>query len=249
MSAPERAPLGAALALLLSVVSLTGALSPVLMAGSIGLLSVLLAIAWPELLELPSPAGTRVVIALSGIAGAALALLAGEDISAMSAVVMVCAGGVLASFLHQMLRRSRHQLTASLTGTVAGVFIAVIAACWVLAQAQAVADGTTGVITALTAGLAAALLLNTLPVHALPRLLLAVAAGTAVTVLVASSLTGLGLLLPLGIGLVVSIGASCAQLLLGSSLVSAEPVPSLAPAAGSVATVGVVAHVAIAMLL
>ena len=38
-------------------------------------------------------------------------------------------------------------------------------------------------------------------------------------------------------------------LLLGSSLVSSEPVPSLAPAAGSVATVGVVAYVAIAMLL
>lgn len=249
MSAPERAPLGAALALLLSVVSLTGALSPVLMAGSIGLLSVLLAIAWPELLELPSPVGTRVVVAASGIGGATLALLAGQDISAMSAIVMVCACGVLASFVHQMLRRSRHQLTASLTGTVAGVFIAVLAACWVLAQAQAVADGTTGLITALTAGLAAALLLNTLPVHALPRLILAVAAGTAVTVLVASSLTGLGLLLPLAIGLVVSISANSAQLLLGSSLVSTEPVPSLAPAAGSVATVGVVAYVAIAMLL
>lgn len=249
MSAPERAPLGAALALLLSVVSLTGAHSPVLMAGSIGLLSVLLAIAWPELLELPSPVGTRVVVALSGVAGAALALLAGQRISAISAVVMVCACGVLASFAHQMLRRSRHQLTASLTGTVAGVFIAAIAACWVLAQAHAVADGTTGLITALTAGLAAALLLNTLPIRALPRLIVAVVVGTAITALVATSLTGLGLLLTLAIGLVVTIGATCAQLLLGSSLVSSEPVPSLAPAAGSVATVGVVAYVAIAMLL
>src|SRR5690625_7850586 len=79
MSAPERAPLGAALAMLLSVVSLTGAHSAVLMAGAIGVLSVLLAISWPELLELPSPVGTRLVMGASGIAGAGLALLTGQE--------------------------------------------------------------------------------------------------------------------------------------------------------------------------
>ena len=249
MSAPERAPLGAALAMLLTVVSLTGAHSPVLMAGAIGVLSVLLAISWPELLELPSPVGTRLVMGASGIAGAGLALLTGQEVTGPTAVVMVCGAGVFAAFVHQMLRRDRHRLTASLTGTVSGVFIATISACWVLAQAQAVADGATGVVTAISAGLAGALLLNTLPVGALARLLLAVVGGTGVTVLVAASLTGLNPLLMVGIGVVVTVSASSAQLLLGSSLVSAEPVPSLAPAAGSVATVGVVAHVVITMLL
>src|SRR5699024_5677122 len=249
MSAPERAPLGAALAMLLTVGSLTGAHSPVLMAGAIGVLSVLLAISWPELLELPSAIGTRLVMGAAGIAGAGLALLTGQDVTGASAVVMVCGAGVFAAFVHQMLRRDRHRLTASLTGTVSGVFIATISACWVLAQAQAVADGATGVVTAISAGLAGALLLNTLPVGALARLLLAVVGGTGVTVLVAASLTGLNPLLMVGIGVVVTVSASSAQLLLGSSLVSAEPVPSLAPAAGSVATVVVVADVLITMLL
>lgn len=249
MSAPERAPLGAALAMLLTVVSLTGAHSPVLMAGAIGALSVLLAVSWPELLELPSPAGTRLVVGASGMAGAGLALLSGQDLTGASAVLMVCGAGVFASFVHQMLRRDRHQLTASLTGTVSGVFIAAISACWVLAQAQAVAEGGTGVVTAISAGLAAALLLNALPAPALARLLIAIIAGTAVTMLVATAVTGHDMWLMGGIGLVVTISASCAQLLLGSSLVSAEPVPSLAPAAGSVATVGVVAHVVTSLLL
>src|SRR5690625_4561053 len=118
MSAPERAPLGAALAMLLTVVSLTGAHSPVLMAGAIGVLSVLLAISWPELLELPSAIGTRLVMGAAGIAGAGLALLTGQDVTGASAVVMVCGAGVFAAFVHQMLRRDRHRLTASLTGTV-----------------------------------------------------------------------------------------------------------------------------------
>ena len=62
MPAPERAPLGAALALLMAVVSLTGSVSPVLMAVAVALLSLLIGIAWPALLELPSPAGTRAVV-------------------------------------------------------------------------------------------------------------------------------------------------------------------------------------------
>ena len=75
MTAPERAPLGAALALLMAVVSLTGSVSPVLMAVSVGLLSLLIGIAWPTLLELPSPAGTRAVVAGTGILGALVAVL------------------------------------------------------------------------------------------------------------------------------------------------------------------------------
>ena len=46
MTAPERAPLGAALALLLALVSLTGSLSPVLMATSVALLGLWIGIGW-----------------------------------------------------------------------------------------------------------------------------------------------------------------------------------------------------------
>src|SRR5699024_11763840 len=86
--------------------------------------------------------------------------------------VQTCAlpiSGVFAAFVQQMARTERRDLTASLTGTVAGVFVAAIAACWIVAQSTAVDSGTTGLVTAVAAGLAGTLLLNATPLPALPR--------------------------------------------------------------------------------
>ncbi|WP_394216978.1 hypothetical protein [Brachybacterium vulturis] len=248
MTVPERAPLGAALALLLTVVSLTGALSPVLMAASLALLALLIGIAWPGLLELPSPGGTRVVVAGTGIVGTLVTVLSPERISPLTGVVMVCATGVFAAFVHQMVRAERRDLTASLTGTVAGVFVAGISASWIIAQSAAVEAGTTGMITAIAAGLAATLLVNSTPLPPVPRFLLSALSGVGVTMVLAVSLAGLGPALAAAIGLVTAIGASCAHLLTGSSLVAKEPLPSLAVAAVPVATVGVVAHLVVLLL-
>ncbi|MGP9538543.1 hypothetical protein ACT3SP_11055 [Brachybacterium sp. AOP43-C2-M15] len=248
MTVPERAPLGAALALLLAVVSLTGPLSPVLMAMAVALMVLLLGIAWPDLLELPSPVGTRVVVVGTGLIGALLTVLGPERFTALSGVVMVCATGVFAAFVHQMIRAERRELTESLTGTVAGVFVTGIAACWVLAQTGAVAAGSTGVVTAVAAGLAATLLLNSTPLPSLPRFAVSALAGLAVTAALAAALAGLWWPVAAAVGLVTAIGASCAHLLTGSSLVAKEPVPSLAVAAVPVATVGVVAHLVVVLL-
>ncbi|ASK65352.1 hypothetical protein CFK39_05375 [Brachybacterium avium] len=248
MTVPERAPLGAALALLLAVVSLTGPLSPLLMAASVALLALLIGIAWPELLELPSPGGTRVVVAGIGILGALVTVLAPERITPITGVVMVCATGVFAAFVHEMVRPERRDLTASLTGTVAGVFVAAIAACWIIAQSAAVAAGSTGVVTSIAAGLAATLLVNSAPLPSLPRFVLSALIGAGVTMALAATLVGLWPALAAGIGLVTAIGGGCAHLLTGSSLVAKEPVPSLAVAAVPVATVGVVAHLVVVLL-
>lgn len=248
MTVPERAPLGAALALLLVVVPLTGAVSPLLMAASVALLALLIGIAWPGLLELPSPGGTSVVVAGTGILGALVTVLAPDRITPISGVVMVCATGVFAAFGHQMVRTDRRDLTWSLTGTVAGVFVAAIAACWIIAQSAAVEAGTTGVVTSIAAGLAATLLVNATPLPALPRFVLSALSGVGVTMALATSLAGLGPAIAAAIGLVTAIGASCAHLLTGSSLVAREPVPSLAVAAVPVATVGVVAHLVVVLL-
>lgn len=248
MTVPERAPLGAALALLLAVVSLTGVVSPLLMAASVALLALLIGIAWPGLLELPSPGGTFVVVAGTGILGALVTVLAPDRITPISGVVMVCATGVFASFIHQMTRTDRRDLTASLTGTVAGVFVAAIAACWIIAQSAAEEAGTTGVVTSIAAGLAATLLVNATPLPALGRFVLSALGGVGVTMALAVSLAGLGPAVAAAIGLVTAIGASCAHLLTGSSLVAREPVPSLAVAAVPVATVGVAAHLVVVLL-
>lgn len=248
MTAPERAPLGAALALLIALVSLTGAPSPLLMAAIAALVSVLLALAWPDLLELASPLGTRIVVAGTGVAGALLSVLAPHRLPPVTALLLVTAVGVFASFLHQMLRRDRHDLTSSLTGTVSGVLIAAVASCWPIAQDIATTSGGTALVTALAAGLALTLLIDAAPLPSVPRLLLAILAGTVVIGLLASRSGDMQLLPALLLGAVVAISASCAHLLLGSSLVSHEPVATLAVAAGPVATVGVVAHLAVGVL-
>lgn len=248
MTVPERAPLGAALALLLAVVSVTGPLSPLLMAGCVVLLALLIGAAWPSLLELPSPAGTRVVVAGTGVLGALVTVLAPERFTPISGVVMVCGAGVFASFVHQMLRHDRRELTASLTATVAGAFVSGLASCWVLAQTAAVGSGSGGVVAAIAAGLAATLLLDATPLPALPRFVLSALSGLAVTAVLAITVAGLSPLLALALGMVTSIGASSAHLLTGSSLVASEPVPSLAVAAVPVATVGVVALLALLLL-
>lgn len=249
MTAPERAPLGAALALLLSVVSLSGTISPVLMAATVALLSLLIGLAWPSLLELPSPGGTRLVVAGTGILGALITVLAPERFTPISGVVMVCAAGVFASFVHQMLRAERRELTESLTGTVAGVFVVGIAACWVIAQTGATAAGAGMLVTAISAGLAGTLLLNSTPLPTTLRFLLSTLVGTAVSAVLAVTLAGVSPLLAVGAGLVTAIGASSAHLLVGSSLVAKEPIPSLAVAAVPVATVGVVAHLIVLLLV
>lgn len=249
MTAPERAPLGAALALLLALVSLTGALSPILMSAAVAAMAVLIGIAWPALLELPSATGTRIVVAGTGVVGALVTAIAPERIAPLSGLVMVCAIGVFGAFVHQMLRRHRRELTASLTGTVAGVLVAGISTCWAIAQASAAADGGSAVLTAIAAGLAAVLLLNAVPVPVLPRLAVAVLVGAAVTTAMAAVLAGIALPVAAGIGLVSAIGGGSAHLLVGSSLTARDAVPSLAVGAVPVATVGVVAHLALALPL
>lgn len=248
MTAPERAPLGAALALLLTLISLTGAVSPALMAVGVGLLALLVGIAWPELLELPASRGTAVVISAVGIAGAVLAVSSPERITPMSGVVMICAVGVFAAFVQQMLRPDRRDLTASLTGTVAGVFVSGIGACWALAQTEAMATGRSGLVAAVAAGLAATLLLNSTSLPAWARVPLSFLAGTAVTAVLALYLVGIDPIYALTAGALVAVGAGCAHMLVGSSLVAKMPVASLAVGAVPVATVGVVAHLGVILI-
>lgn len=248
MRAPERTPLGAALALLLALVTLTGSASPALMVGAVSLTAILLGIGWPALLELPSPGGTRWVVSCTGVLAAVTILLAPERIEPISGILMVCALGIFGAFVHQMARPQREELTFSLTGTVSGALMAGLGASWVLAQHLALAQDQTALLTAIALGLVATLLLSTAPVPTLVQFLLSAVVGAALTAMLLMQLLGLELLLASGIGAVSAIAAAAAQQLLGSTLVAREAVPSLAVAAAPVATVGVVALLVVSQL-
>lgn len=248
MTAPERAPLGAALALLMALVALTGAHSPTLVAVAVAVIGALVGVAWPSLLELPSPLGTRIVVGGTGVLGAVGALLiAGRD-GAVSAVIIVCAVGVFASFVHQMMRRERTRLTDSLTGTVAGVMLTGLGSCWVLAQVAAVDKAATGLVAAIALGLAVTLLVDATGLPTAVRVVLATVLGTALTVFLAGALAGIELLPAAVAGLVTTVGACGAHLLLGSALMARRPAASLAVAGAPVATVGVVTLMAVNLL-
>lgn len=248
MISPERAPLGAALAVLLTLVALTGGLAPTLTAAVIAVGALMVAIGWPELLELPSVLGTRLVVGGTGVLGAAAALLSSGRLSPLSGVLLVAALGVFASFVHQMCRRERHRLTVSLTGTVAGTMLTALSSCWVLAADQAAADGRLGVLVVIGAVLAVSLLVDASPLPALWRFLAAIAAGIAIAAVLAMPLAGTGALLGAVLGAVVAVSAAGTHVLLGSLIVSREPGPALAVAAAPVLTVGVVAQLAVALL-
>lgn len=245
MSAPERAPLGAALALLVTLVSLTGSLSSTLLAGCIAGCAVMVALGWPELLELPSRRGTSIVAALTGAGAAGIALTSVTRSGPLSGVLVVCALGVLGSFAQQMLRRDRRGLTESLTGTVAAVLLTGFGGCWVLAMRTALDAHAVGLIAAIAAGSAATLLLTAAPVPRIVAFALAVIAGTATTWAVAAYGFGVDPLLAGMLGLVVAVAAAGCHLLLSSLIVSDEPGPALAVAAAPVLTVGVIAQLAI----
>lgn len=241
MHPPARAPLGSALALLIAVASLSGSASPALVAIAAAGVVVMVGIGWPELLELPSQRGTRVVVIGTGLLSVALAWFQPGHLSALQGIAMACAIGVLAAFGHQMLRPDRQELTASLTGTVAGGMLTGLAACWVHAQYLAVASpGYSGAVTAGALALSGALLVLAPPGPAVLRPLGAIVASTLIGALVLGVMAPHAALLGTAIGLMIGVGASAAQLLLSSLLTARAPVASLAVAAAPVATTGAV---------
>lgn len=262
MTTPARAPLGAALALLLALASLTGSASTAVTAGVATVLVVMVAAGWPGLLELPSARGSSLVIGATGVAGVVLAVIAPPAYPPMQAVATVCALGVFASFVHEMVRRERRDLTASLTGTVAGVMLAGMATCWVRAQAtsleaaRAAASGdaairaaaANGVVAVCAVALCASLLVLSLPRPQIPagrrRSIAAILVAGAVGALLLAWMDPHAPLMGAVVGLLAGIGSTGAHVLLGSVLGARRSLPSLALAAAPVATVGVIALLA-----
>jgi hypothetical protein len=135
------------LAALMALAGYAGS-SVLLAAGALVVLVV--AIGWPVLLQLPDVRGTSLVVVLTGWAAVFVAWWGAGEIRPLATFAIVVAFAVLAAFTHELLRRDgRPQLVESVTGTLSGQVVAVLAAGWVLLPEAA--PGVSGVVVAAVA--------------------------------------------------------------------------------------------------
>ena len=131
----------AALAGLLAVAAFA---PPLVLLLAVLLVAALVAVGWPELLDLPARRGTTVVVVLAGLAAAVVAALAvhadavagGLSDGLLGQLPTVAALALLGAFVHQLVRRDgRPRLVESVTGAVTGQAVVVLAAAWVAVPA------------------------------------------------------------------------------------------------------------------
>jgi hypothetical protein len=196
VQASNRAVTTAVLATLVAVAGVLGEVSlggrdGVVLAALLVALAVLFALGWPVAANLPSRAGTGVVVGLAGVAAVvAVHLTDGEPL--LGAVPVVFAGAVLAAFVAELARRDgRVRLVESVAGTVAGALAPVCAAGWLAAERTGAGDAV--VVTGAVA-LAVSAAMTALPLRGWAGAGATVGAGTAAGLVAGAALPAVGLL-------------------------------------------------------
>ncbi|MDM7854692.1 hypothetical protein [Cellulomonas alba] len=118
-------------AVLAAVVAVAGFLGNLPLTLAVGVLAVVFAVGWPALAGLPFKPGSTVVVALGGLA-AVLTVHLTDGQPYLRLLPLVLAAAILLAFINEMMRRDgRERLVESVTGTVAGVAVALAVAGWV----------------------------------------------------------------------------------------------------------------------
>ena len=130
MSAVIAAGVSMAAAVLVVVTGYTG---PGFLAAAVGVLVLGMAIGWGPLLGLPDPQGSALLVVLTGGVGVAMALWSPDPTRPLTWFAPVLALSVIAAFGHELLRRDgRPGLLESVSGTLSGQVMALLAAGWLL---------------------------------------------------------------------------------------------------------------------
>lgn len=128
MAAPTR---GVVTAVAVALLALAAYLGDLAVAAVVAVLGVVFGFGWPRLVNVPSRRGSASVI----VGTALVATLAGWLTRDLSWLALVVAGGVIASFVHQMMRRDgRPRLVETVSATVTGVAVAASAVGWLTAS-------------------------------------------------------------------------------------------------------------------
>lgn len=232
------------------LIAVAGYTSGWILAAAVALSVLGLAAGWGPLLHLPHPAGTSVVVAVTGIAGLVVAALVRDQSRPLEAFAAVVALAVLAAFGHELARRDgRPDVVESITGTLAGQVMAILAAGWLLLSQpwQGTVTQTEGRHAVLVAAVvvAAARLASALPwglaVTGWVGFALGVGAAGVTSVLV----DGVGAGRAITTGVTVAGVAAAIDRLLGAELEGdRRSVALLAASAAPVAAAGTVAYAA-----
>jgi hypothetical protein len=191
MDASTRAVCTAAAAALVAAAAYVGELPLV---GLVGALTIVFAIGWPRLADLPAPRGATAVVVL-GAAAAITAVFRTAGEPYLRELPLVLAFSIVLAFGHELLRRDgRERLVESVSGIVAGVLVAASVVGWVAAGRTA--GGVPLVVTGAIA-LAVGSAVSALPVTGWAGVLLTLAAS-------AGAGAGAGLLVP---GIEPEVGA------------------------------------------
>ena len=116
-----------------SLVAVTGYSGQMFLAAAIGLMVLVMAIGWGPLLDLPDARGSALLVMATGAVGVAMALWAPDPDQPLGGFASVLAVSVIAAFVHEMVRRpNRPALLESVSGTLSGQVMALLAAGWLL---------------------------------------------------------------------------------------------------------------------
>lgn len=242
MTAPLPAGLALVAAAVLAVAGYAG--TPVL-AGAAGLIVLALAIGWGDLLRLPHRPGTTTLVLVLGVIGlvaGAVAVSPGVDVDQpLSVFAGVMAIAVLSTFAHELARRDgRHNLVESVTGTLAGQFVAVLAAGWILVGDT---EAASAAVVVAAAGTAASRLVLTLPMAASMLTWVGVGAGLAASVVASFVVGEVSPVTAVAVGIAVSgVGIAVDRLVDSEGLMTRLQPGTLARAAAPVAAAGTAAY-------
>jgi hypothetical protein len=230
-----------------ALIALAGYANGAVLAAAVALSVIALASGWAALIDLPHPTGSAVLVGGTGLAALGVAMAVRDAISPLASFTGVIAGAVLAAFGHELMRRDgRIDVVESITGTLSGQVIAVLAAGWVLLPSTPA--GVEGVLVA-AAGVGAARVATALPW----RLLVTAWVGFAFGVVGSTAAALVVETIPLGtaatIGVTVAAAVAALDRLLSADLVDQRSPGLLAAGAAPVCAAGTVAYAAVRLLV
>jgi hypothetical protein len=191
---------------LAGAIALTGLAGSLPLALAVGLAQATLIATWHRALDVPGFLGGAVLCGLTALAVDLLLLR--EEARPLAPVTGVLALAMVGVLLHQLVRRHRDRVTASMTGTATLAVLTALTAMYVAALGT---RGAGALVALVVLAVAAACVAGAAPVPPAVRGLLALAVGAAVGVAIGAGTTpgpGAGLLLGLAAGATAALGTA-----------------------------------------